>query len=129
MVVTDLSEELIQEGRKLVAKLDESGVEVPAALWILFPDIQAWKLALSLPVVAEESPKRGYRLVQRALADLGDEVERLSLEDVAVLKPDAPLLLLLRVALSTGPAISRVSFIGNVINGELFPDALVYRVT
>lgn len=129
MVVTDLSEKLIDEGARIVEKLDASGVHVTAALWILYPDIQAWKLALSLPVVAREGPKRGYRLVQRAIADLRPEVELISLEDVAVLKPDAPLLQLLRIALRTGHDVSRISFAGNVINGELFPDSLVYRVT
>lgn len=129
MVITELSEQLIDEGASLVQTLDELGTELPAALWILFPDVEAWKLVLSLPVAAEEGPKRAYELVQKALAVVVEDAQSLSLDDVAVLMPDAPLLGLLAVAMGTGPGISRVWFRGNVINGELFPDALIYRVT
>jgi hypothetical protein len=129
MVITDLSEQLIDEGARIVEKLDQSAVDVSTALWVLFPDHESWKLALSLGVVRTQGPKRGYELVQKALRDLRPELKQVSLGDIAVLRPDAPLLQLLRVALKTGPGVSRVWFKGNVINGELFPDALVYRVT
>ena len=124
-----MSERLVEDGARVVERLDESGVKVPAALWILFADAQAWKLALSLQAVSDEGPKYGYRLVQKALSDLEGEIRDLALEDIAVLKPDAPLLRLLRVALRTGEGVSRIQFVGNVISGELFPDALIYRVT
>ena len=129
MVITDISDRLIDEGARVVEKLDEEGIKVTAALWILFPDREAWKLALALSAVTKEGPRRGYQLVQNALVELRPEVRDISLEDITILRPDAPLLRLLRVGLRTGPAVSRVWFKGNAINGELFPDALVYRVT
>jgi hypothetical protein len=125
MVIADISDRLIDEGARVVEKLDQAGVAVTAAMWILFPDHDTWKLALSLSAVTREGPKRGYELVQKALVELRPEVHGISLEDIAILRPDAPLLRLLRVALRTGPAVSRVWFKGNVINGELFPDALI----
>jgi len=63
-------------------------------------------------------------LVQKALVELRPEVHGISLEDIAILRPDAPLLRLLRVALRPGPAVSRVWFKGNVINGELWDRCL-----
>lgn len=129
MVTDNLSETLIDEGAKLVAKLDELEVEVSMALWLRMPDIEAWKLTLLMPVVERRGPRHGYELIQRALTALQEDVQRLALSDVAVLKPESPVPVLLRVALRTGPGISRIWFRGNTINGHLFPDALVYRVT
>ena len=53
-------------------------------MWILFPDHDTWKLALSLSAVTREGPKRGYELVQKALVELRPEVHGISLS-VAVL--------------------------------------------
>jgi hypothetical protein len=129
MVITDIPDRLIDEGARVVEKLDHSGVAVTSAMWILFPDSEAWKLALSLPVVKKSGPRRGYELVQKALEELGLEVRGISLEDVTVLSPDDPLMRRLRGALKKGLRVSPLWFKGNVIEGELFPDALVYRAT
>ena len=66
MVITDISDRLIDEGARLVEKLDQAGITVTAAMWILFPDRDAWKLALALSAVTKEGPKRGYELAGRA---------------------------------------------------------------
>jgi len=128
MVITDLTEDLIADGAKLIERLDQKGIDVPEALWVRFPDIEAWKLTLSLPLVSREGPKQGYQVIQRALRDIKEQLGPLRLDDVAVLNPEAPLIALLRIALQTGRGISRIHFTGNTINGQVFPDALVYRV-
>ena len=102
---------------------------MPTALWLQWPDTQNWKLALSLPIVASIGPKKAYRLVQKALSGIAADAKNLRLDDVSVLRADAPLLDLLRIALNTGTGTSPIWFKGNVINGQLFPNSLIYRVT
>jgi len=128
MVVNTLTPELMEQGKKLLQELDASSVKVDSALWFYFSEQGSWKLMLSIPDVEKEGPKAGYETIQRALSKLG-EGEAPSLDDIAIARPDAPLLRLLKVAIRTGPGISGIRFSNNVINGQLIPDAYIYRLT
>ena len=129
MVREALTQELIESGKSLVQKLDASGAKVDAAFWFYFPDVGTWKLMLSLPALVVEGPKKAYRRIQSALGQLPAAERAFSLDDVAIAKPDAAILSLLRVALKTGPGISDIRFTDNVINGVVVNDAYIYRLT
>ena len=129
MVETQLTQQLIDEGAALVRGLDQAGVSPDAALWFYFPDINAWKLLLAQVKVGPEGPREVYKTIQKTLQGLGDKVRSLSLEDVSVAKPEAPLIKLLSQALVTGPGVSGIRFTQNVINGTLIQDAYIYRLT
>jgi len=126
MVASALTQEMIQSGRTLVQQLDDSGISVNAALWLLFPEVQAWKLMLSTPTLVADGPKAAYDAVQKALSKISHP--QLQLDDVVIAKPDAPLLKLMRLAIRTGSGIDSIRFTQNVINGQLIPDALIYRL-
>ena len=128
MVETQLTPELIQEGAALVEGLDKTGVSPDAALWFYFPDISAWRLVLAEVKVGPEGPRGVYRTVQKALHSLRNQITHLSLEDVVLAKPDAPIIKLLAQAIATGPGINSIRFTHNVINGTLIEDALIYRL-
>jgi len=128
MVETQLTPELIKEGATLVAGLDQAGESPDAALWFYFPEIGAWKLLLAEVKVGPTGPRDVYRTIQKTLHSLREQVTHLSLEDVAVAKPDAPLIKLLRQALATGPGINGIRFTRNVINGVPIEDAYIYRL-
>jgi hypothetical protein len=128
MVETQLTPELIQEGAALVEALDQAGVSPDAALWFYFPDIAAWKLLLAEVKVGSEGPREVYRSIQKTLQSLWNQMAHLSLEDVALLKPDAPLVKLLAQAIATGPGVSGIRFTRNVVNGTLIEDAYIYRL-
>jgi len=49
MVIRDLTERLIDEGAKLIARLDETGAQVGSAMWMLSPTAEKWKLVVSMP--------------------------------------------------------------------------------
>src|SRR5258706_2310279 len=106
MVGTQLRQELIDAGAALVRKLDESGLQPDAAFWFYFPDAQAWKLVLAEVKVGRDGPKEVYRRIQRLLGKEPKQFGALSLDDVTLAKPDAPLVNLLRTTLRTGPGIS-----------------------
>ncbi len=118
----------MQEGAALIAKLDADGVAPDAALWFYFADIGAWKLLLGETKVGANGPREVYRAVQKALHSLRNEVAHLSLEDVTVAKPDAPLFKVLRQAITTGSGIGGMRFRRNVINGTMIDDAYIYRL-
>jgi hypothetical protein len=129
MVDTNLTKEMIETGAALVRKLDESGFKPDAVFWFYFPDKQAWKLVIAEVKVGEQGPKEMYRQIQKILAKFPKEISGLSLDDVALAKPDAPIVALLRVALRTGPEIGGIRFKNNIINGILIEDAYIYRLT
>ena len=128
MVEKELTDDLIREGAVLVEGLDKSGSAPDAAFWLYFRDIAAWKLVLAEVKVGPEGPREVYRSVQRTLNALRNQIAHMSLQDVAVAKPDAPLIRLLSSAIATGPGISGIRFTNNVINGTLIDDAYIYRL-
>ncbi|RLC97946.1 MAG: hypothetical protein DRI65_18790 [Chloroflexota bacterium] len=129
MVVTELSKELIDAGSALVSHLDESGAPPGAAFWFYFSETGAWKLVLAEIGVKGVGPKEVYRRIQGTLASAGDTLASIALEDVALAKPDSPVVALLHIAIKTGPGVSGIRFKGNVINGTLVDDAYIYRMS
>jgi hypothetical protein len=128
MVKTNLTKEMEEAGAALVQKLDKSGIQPDAVFWFYFSDIQAWKLVIAEVKVGKEGPKEIYRQIQRILAKFPQEISGVLLDDVALAKPNAPIVALLRVALRTGPGISGIRFKNNVINGTVVEDAYIYRL-
>lgn len=128
MVETQLTDQLIADGAALLARLDEEGISPDAALWFYFPDIRAWKLILAEISVGPNGPREVYRHVQRAINALAGKVSSLTLPDVAVAKPDAPLVKLLRQVVGTGTGTHGIRFTNSVINGTLIEGAYIYRL-
>ena len=128
MVKLTLSDNMIKAGEKLIQKLDEGGILPDAAFWLYFPDIQKWKLVLAEVKLGTLGPKEIYKKIQGMMSSLAEEIGNISLDDVALAKPQAPIVALLRMAIRTGPGISGIRFTGNVINGTLVEDAYIYRL-
>ena len=128
MVEVTLKQERIDAGAALVRRLDAVGMQLDAAFWFYFPDIDAWKLVIAEVKVAKKGPKQVYREIQKLLRKYGSDFPELSLEDVTLAKPGAPIVSLLKVALKTGPGMSGIRFTDNVINGMHIDDAYIYRL-
>lgn len=128
MVETILTKEMMEMGKVLVHKLDEHGVSPDAAFWLYFPEEQQWKLVIAELKVGTLGPKKIYRKIQQILAESPDELSGLSLDDITLARPDAQIIVLLRVAIRTGPGISGIRFKNNAINGTLIEDAYIYRM-
>lgn len=127
MVKTELTDDLINAGESLLRHLDEQGVKTTAALWFYFTDIDAWKLVLEVPELIEKGPKAAYKKIQTILKNLdGDAV--FELDDVAIARPESPVIKVLRIAVKTGPQIGGIRFSNNIINGTIIEDAYIYRL-
>lgn len=119
---------MIDIGGILVRKLDDHGIRPDAAFWLYSPELQQWKLVIADSEVGTLGPKKIYRQIQKILSEYADEIPGISLDDVSLIKPDASIIVLLRVAIRTGPGISGIRFKNNVINGTLIEDAYIYRL-
>ena len=126
MVERALNDKLIEDGRKLVEQLDKSKAKLDSAFWLYVPDSESWRLVLDFQDIEKRGPKDAYRVVQQALGTVSPG--SLTLDDVAVAKPDFPILKLLRIVIKTGPGIGSIRFTSNVINGHLIEDAYIYRL-
>ena len=128
MVATTLTTEMIDAGAALIRKLDERGVQPDAAFWFYFPDVQQWKLVLAEGELSAEGPRQIYKNIQETLSAFPEELREISLENVTLTKPDAPIVALLRLVIRTGPEISGIRFTDSVINGTVIEDTYIYRL-
>lgn len=128
MVAMTLTKEMIDAGSALVRMLDERGIQPNAAFWFYFSDISQWKLVLAEVSLGAEGPRQIYKNIQETIHANKADLDELSLEDITLAKPDAPIVALLRMAIRTGPGISGIRFSNNVINGTVIEDAYIYRI-
>ena len=127
MLINILSKERIKAGETLIRRGDASNMRIEAALWFYSQEQNTWKLMLSIKGVERQGPKYFYNKIQKLLK--GSEInEHISLSEIVLVKYNSSLLNLLRSAVKTGPGINGIRFTGNVINGQLIPDAYIYRL-
>jgi hypothetical protein len=129
MVSNELTSELMAEGAAFVQALDRTGAAPDAAFWFYFADISAWRLVLAEMKSRAKGPRALYAAIQKALNAQKKNLPHLTLADIVVARPDAPIVRLLGDALSTGPGISGIRFSKNVVNGTMIEDAYIYRLT
>jgi hypothetical protein len=122
-----LTEEMKSLGASLTRALDEAGWPVVASFWYFEDDFNRWKLYLASSRVNTDGKKEAYGAVINALKALHQS--RASLSDLTVVAPDDPLVRSLASAIQTGWTISGIPFSRQAINGSIFEDAYVYRVT
>ena len=127
MVAYTLTDEKIKAGKELLQACDTSKVTIEAAFWLYFQDQESWKLMLSVKDINKEGPKSIYNKLQKLLKK-NNLKEQLSLSEIALAKHKSPILDLLRSVIKTGPGISGIRFTENVINGQLIPDAYIYKM-
>lgn len=125
MVATSLVDRQIKEGEKLIRQLDQTNDQYEVAFWMLVPDTDNWRLVIGIPGVDKQGTRKKYELIQRLLKH-GDI--DLSLDEISVVDSAHELCNALRHTIQTGPNLTHMSFFGNFINGQRFPDSIIYRV-
>jgi len=121
---TALVEHEVAAGRELLLALDSAGFPVFAALWLLRPEATDWTLYLGSPEVDQYGRHEAYSRLQRVLQTTSGSVP---LRAITLVGSQDPLLGLLSGAIAV-EGTSEVRFQNNMINGELIPDALIYRL-
>ena len=123
-----LSEQMVDAGIRLVERLDLSESNVQAALWLLLPEEQTWKLILISPLVKTYGPKSVYKRILEANKKASDPESLIPLDNIVVSDTSDPIINLLKSAISTGSGIAGIRFSKNTINGTFIEDAYIYRI-
>jgi hypothetical protein len=86
MYKTILVEKLIEDGAKLLEKLDDRGVPVTASAWFYDPDRSAWQLVIVTPVAGMPGPLEAYMQIQASMTGLDLSF---ALSDISVMSPQS----------------------------------------
>jgi len=85
MYKTLLVEELVKEGEALIKEIEKRRLQIAAAFWSYFEDVDRWRLILVFSsLVDREGPLRTYMRIQEALAEV--KPRELSLSDISVMR-------------------------------------------
>ena len=126
MVTNYLTDQMIEAGKTVLEQLDASNVDVSAALWLLEPESQSWRLVLAIREVDRQGPKAVYKKIDAALQRTAKGKTSLSLQDISAVSPKDAVITLLRKVVKTekDPGLR---FSRNTINGHYIEDAYIYR--
>jgi hypothetical protein len=123
MVRTTLVESEIENGKRIINRLDEAHLNFPVIFWMYDEDADNWKLVFSREDINKLGKRYFYqKLIEVLSKDHLDEGITLTLIDT-----NNALIKALRAFISM-PTIGGSWFTGNSINGRMFPDAYLYRV-
>lgn len=122
-----LVEELYNTGKELIKALDREGISVPTAFLMKTSDEDhSWSLVLAMEGVKLNGSRQYYEQILSAIQRYNIP---LSLADIRVVDKDDNMIKSLQRMVHTGESIGRVNFFGNYINGQRFPDAIIYRAS
>ncbi len=127
MVKEQLTSDMIEFGKRLIEKLDDSSFELSSAFWFYIEDSEKWRFIISSPQIKEEGPKNAYKKVQTALKELRID-KKIALKDISVVEENHSLIKLIKTAIGNIHGISEIRFSRNTINGHYIEDALIYRI-
>jgi hypothetical protein len=122
-----LVNEYIDEAINLIAELDNSGFIIDSALWYYFGEAEEWRLIIATPNVDKDGPLTTYSIINTVVKDKNIFIHT-PLRKLTVVSPHDPLIKLLKMAIRTGPSISRIRFQNNFINNTQIEDALIFRL-
>jgi hypothetical protein len=96
LVKGQLTTDMIEAGRRLLARLRESNHEVAAAYWLYNSDAGEWRLTLAMPEVDADGPREVYARIWNLLPGSGDSFIGLDLSNITVISPQDQLVRTLR---------------------------------
>jgi hypothetical protein len=127
MAKETLVNEYIDEAINLISELDNNNFIIDSALWFYFLDADEWRLLIATPLVDKIGTLETYKKFIEFIKDKTIFIHT-PIRKLTVISPNDPLIRLLKVAIKTGPTISRIRFQNNIINNTQIEDALIYRL-
>jgi hypothetical protein len=123
MYKTVLVRQLIEDGARLLQRLDERGIPVRAAVWFSDPEQSAWKFVLVTSVASNPGPLEAYMQIQHAMSGLDLSI---LLDDIVVMAPNSRKFEQFKRTME-GVAKGAALRPGGSSEGVAFDDAYVYR--
>jgi hypothetical protein len=121
-----LVEQDIEEGRRLVDLLVQSGEKVPVALWRYDSTHGDWRLVLAVPQMAR-SPQEAYNFLRNVLKGMRPPVH-LSLSDITLISPNGGLVKALQREKNSARALRDRFLSGTRIGDAYFEGVYLYKV-
>ena len=117
----------LEDGKRLIERLDRVGLIVDAALWFYFSESEEWRLVIATPKVDTEGPRSAYAKIAEAIAAIGEPFS-IDLSQITAVSPHHPIVTSLRKFFVT----RKNAILGNKINKLVlddiyFEDAYMYR--
>jgi len=78
---------MIDQGARLVRRLDETEHSPLAAFWLYYPDREKWRLVIVFKDRAEIGIRKSYERILNVLIEHEDEFEDLDLPEISVEEP------------------------------------------
>jgi hypothetical protein len=125
MAARALSEHLVEAGAKLLAALDDAGLQPQGAAWIFDHALDDWRYVVATSLVDTMGRSSVYRELLTIIRKL-DMPEDLTVQDVHLVAPSGPLFKTISGALHIENG--RVTVKDRVINGSRV-DAVIFRWT
>ena len=117
----------IEKGRAVVRALDEAGLDVRAASWLLVAEVSGWRLVLAMPLVDRKGERAGYQAIQKVLARQPATLDVLW-HQISVVGLKDPLYRLLRRVARTGRrAVADIRFSDHIGDDVFVEDGYIYR--
>jgi hypothetical protein len=125
LVTGALTQKMIEAGANILRSLDKAKLVVRGAFWLYLSEENCWRLFFALPEVRVFGPKVVYKKIRLLINKLPENEPKLETKDITVTDENAPLIVLIRGAISTGPDIGGIRFSRNTINGHYVEDAYI----
>ena len=124
-----LVDKSIVDGQRLVQALEDAGLNPRAALWYFNPELDAWKLMISLPLIDTGDHQQAYKVVERTRMATHPEVP-IALNDIHLQSRHSALVGVVRAAVRPLPNSFKGGFhyIGETVNNQFIGDVYIYRL-
>jgi hypothetical protein len=123
MYKTVLVKQMIEDGARLIKKLDAVDIDVQAAAWFDDPEKMAWKLVIVTSVASNPGPLEAYMRIQQAMNGLNFNI---ALDDIVVMSPNSRKFENFK-RMMEGVAKGELLHPKGSSEGVAFDDAYVYR--
>ncbi|MGQ9919746.1 MAG: hypothetical protein ACUVRZ_00275 [Desulfobacca sp.] len=127
MAKETLVNEYIEETIDLINELDKNGFPIEAALWYYLSESEEWQFLIATKLVDEAGKKAAYQRLFD-LINSNNILKITPLRKITIISPQDPLISILRLAIFTGPHLSKMRFQNSFINNVFTEDALIYRL-
>ena len=117
----------IPKGSEILRALDEAGLKVKVAAWMVLPEYEDWRIILASRIFDEVGPRKMYGLVHDALDRAEFPVE---LRPPFVILPMTdPTIRELRRIFGKAKSVEGIRLGGQMIGGRFIEDGYAYRIS
>ena len=127
LVRPELTQGMVDGGRMLLANLDQHGIPIEAAFWLLDEEVPIWHLMLASRLVRTVGSLAMYRRISKLLTKLRLD-DPIWIDMVSIVDPRARIVQALAAALGTTDSAGGIRLDNTTFGGVHISSCLVYRL-